>query len=63
MQGILNGIMIEGGARWGYDPVWYDKNIGRRNNPRGDLVLTGRDTEDDDARDDGKAETLLVIIA
>lgn len=22
VHGYFNGMMIEGGARWGYDPVW-----------------------------------------
>lgn len=22
VQAYFNGMMIEGGARWGYDPVW-----------------------------------------
>ena len=30
LHGIANGVMIEGGARWGYDPIWEkkDKSIG-----------------------------------
>ena len=26
-HGIANGVMIEGGARWGYDPIWEKKNV------------------------------------
>lgn len=26
MQGFLIGMMIEGGARWGFDPLWVDDN-------------------------------------
>lgn len=26
LHGILNGMMIEGGGRWGYDPIWYTYN-------------------------------------
>jgi hypothetical protein len=22
-HGLANGMMIEGGSRWGYDPIWY----------------------------------------
>lgn len=22
VHGVFNGIMIEGGSRWGYDPIW-----------------------------------------
>ena len=22
MMGFCNGMMIEGGCRWGYDPIW-----------------------------------------
>lgn len=22
VQGVFNGIMIEGASRWGYDPIW-----------------------------------------
>jgi hypothetical protein len=23
-MGFCNGMMIEGGSRWGYDPVWVE---------------------------------------
>jgi hypothetical protein len=26
LQAVLNGTMIEGAARWGYDPLWYVEN-------------------------------------
>ena len=26
LHGVSNGVMIEGGARWGYDPIWEKKN-------------------------------------
>ena len=25
LHGLMNGVMIEGGARWGYDPIWEKK--------------------------------------
>ena len=25
LHGLTNGVMIEGGARWGYDPIWEKK--------------------------------------
>ena len=25
LHGISNGVMIEGGAKWGYDPIWNKK--------------------------------------
>lgn len=30
MMGFCNGMMIEGGCRWGYDPIWI------KNEPRKD---------------------------
>lgn len=27
LHGFCNGMAIEGGARWGYDPVWKPKNF------------------------------------
>ena len=27
LHGIANGVMIEGGARWGYDPIWERKGV------------------------------------
>jgi hypothetical protein len=27
INGILTGMMIEGGSRWGYDPVWIKKQL------------------------------------
>jgi len=32
MHGFANGAMIEGGSRWGYDPIWY------RNKPKTNAV-------------------------
>lgn len=32
-NGFFNGIMIEGGARWGFDPIWEKESLeGRTNN-------------------------------
>ena len=27
LHGWANGVMIEGGARWGYDPIWEKKSL------------------------------------
>lgn len=28
--GWFNGVMIEGGARWGYDPIWNKKKTEKK---------------------------------
>ena len=27
LNGFLVGMFIEGGARWGYDPIWYHVQV------------------------------------
>ena len=38
VHGIFNGITIEGGSRWGYDPVW------EKNTEEDEAKLTDRHT-------------------
>jgi len=33
-HGYANGIMIEGGSRWGYDPIWYERQKPYTGDPR-----------------------------
>ena len=48
IQGYCNGMMIEGGSRWGYDPIWI------RNDPHNEAPLDEEQDVESDAQSKGR---------
>ena len=51
-MGFCNGMMIEGGSRWGYDPVWVKNEKPRELRTADDQAVKERDDETDDRQKD-----------
>lgn len=45
IMGFCNGMMIEGGSRWGYDPIWVQNEKPKEVKTANDLAVKERDEE------------------
>jgi len=47
-MGFCNGMMIEGGSRWGYDPVWVQNEKPKEEKIANDEAVKQRDDDQDE---------------
>lgn len=47
-MGFCNGMMIEGGSRWGYDPIWVQNEKPKEIKTADDKAVKEKDDESED---------------